>query len=255
MEELVDSVLAAAHPKLRERCDDQKILSVFDTIGAYDLDGLRAMLTERYDTIEVRLKQDDAAPATFLAQLRNRLEGSDAAGMEAAALPEVRLKRRRSCSENRSHSGAPSRCDFSQTDELELTDIARLLKQTSDTVHYLLCRASQLVPEPMLPAPSRGMHAPHRTSRDYQHDPTEVGLCKDLLAEIQSEREELEAKKTEVQQMHRQLLAEVKEERQKIINGLEDGRQVLDDLVLMSETRATNSLFCASPAPSPEDDF
>ena len=61
MEELVDSVLAAAHPKLRERCDDQKILSVFDTIGAYDLDGLRAMLTERYDTIEVRLKQDDAA--------------------------------------------------------------------------------------------------------------------------------------------------------------------------------------------------
>jgi hypothetical protein len=42
MEELVDSVLAAANPKLRERCDGQKILSVFDTIGIYDVDGVRA---------------------------------------------------------------------------------------------------------------------------------------------------------------------------------------------------------------------
>ena len=48
MEELVDSVLAAANPKLRERCDGQKILSVFDTIGVYDVDGLRAMLTGHF---------------------------------------------------------------------------------------------------------------------------------------------------------------------------------------------------------------
>ena len=71
MEELVDSVLTAANPKLRERCDGQKILSVFDTIGIYDVDGLRAMLTVRYDAIEARLEQDDAAPPTFLAQLKN----------------------------------------------------------------------------------------------------------------------------------------------------------------------------------------
>jgi hypothetical protein len=45
MEELVDSVLAAAHPKLRERCDGRKILSVFETIGAYDLDGLGGWLS------------------------------------------------------------------------------------------------------------------------------------------------------------------------------------------------------------------
>ena len=50
------------------------------------------------------------------------------------------------------------------------------------------------------------------------------------------------------------ILAEIQRERQLVLSGLEDGRQVLADLLLMSETRATNALFCASPAPSLEDD-
>ena len=40
VEDAVSSVLAAAHPRLRERCSESKIISVLeDDCGAYDING------------------------------------------------------------------------------------------------------------------------------------------------------------------------------------------------------------------------
>ena len=42
IEELVDNVLAGQHPKMRERCLVDRIVTVFeDSFGAYDIAGVR----------------------------------------------------------------------------------------------------------------------------------------------------------------------------------------------------------------------
>ena len=48
IEELIDVVLTGQHPKLRERCIVDRIVSVLeDTFGAYDAAGVRAVLADR----------------------------------------------------------------------------------------------------------------------------------------------------------------------------------------------------------------
>ena len=48
----MSSVLAAAHPRLRERCSESKIISVLeDDCGAYDIDDLQSVLETGFDTV------------------------------------------------------------------------------------------------------------------------------------------------------------------------------------------------------------
>ena len=48
-EELVGLVLAALHPRLRERCTESKILAVLEEgCGAYDIKTLRTLLETRH---------------------------------------------------------------------------------------------------------------------------------------------------------------------------------------------------------------
>ena len=50
IEELTDLVLIGQHPKLRERCIVDRIVSVLeDTFGAYDAQGVRAVLQLGWD--------------------------------------------------------------------------------------------------------------------------------------------------------------------------------------------------------------
>ena len=52
IEELIDLVLTGQHPKLRERCLVDRIVSVLeDTFGAYDAAGVRAVLADRRDEV------------------------------------------------------------------------------------------------------------------------------------------------------------------------------------------------------------
>ena len=47
-EELIELVLTGQHPKLRERCIVERIVSVLeDHFGAYDAAGVRAVLKDR----------------------------------------------------------------------------------------------------------------------------------------------------------------------------------------------------------------
>ena len=52
-EDIVSRVLAAAHPKLRERCSKEKILLVLEgNYAAYDADTLRSLaLLERHNSM------------------------------------------------------------------------------------------------------------------------------------------------------------------------------------------------------------
>ena len=51
IEELIDLVLTGQHPKLRERCIVDRIVSVLeDKFGAFDANGVRAVLANRSST-------------------------------------------------------------------------------------------------------------------------------------------------------------------------------------------------------------
>ena len=78
IEDIVDHVLAAAHPKLRSRCDRDRIVTVLEDQGAYDADGLRDLLTTRLDATVSLL--DGAAPAAFLSGLLRNVAGGHACG-------------------------------------------------------------------------------------------------------------------------------------------------------------------------------
>ena len=45
-DDIVGFVLAAAHPKLRERCNRERIVAVLEDQGAYDCDGIRDLLMQ-----------------------------------------------------------------------------------------------------------------------------------------------------------------------------------------------------------------
>ena len=62
MEELVDSVLEAAHPRLRELCQRDKIIAVFEDLGAFDQSGVRSQLEQQYAAVEQRIVVGGAAP-------------------------------------------------------------------------------------------------------------------------------------------------------------------------------------------------
>ena len=48
IEELVDTVLVGQHPKMRERCLVDRIVTVFeDSFGAYDIAGVKALLADQ----------------------------------------------------------------------------------------------------------------------------------------------------------------------------------------------------------------
>ena len=54
-DDIVGFVLAAAHPKLRERCNRERIVAVLEDQGAYDCDGIRDLLMTRFDaTLVIR---------------------------------------------------------------------------------------------------------------------------------------------------------------------------------------------------------
>ena len=71
LEDKVTAVIAAAHPKLRERCSESKIISVLEGEGAYDVDGLQALLgvPDSFNVLHDKLDQQGAAPLAFLALL------------------------------------------------------------------------------------------------------------------------------------------------------------------------------------------
>ena len=55
IEELIDLVLAGQHPKLRERCIVDRIVTVLeDTFDAYDAGGVRAVLVDRGRRVRAR---------------------------------------------------------------------------------------------------------------------------------------------------------------------------------------------------------
>ena len=58
IDEVVGLVLAAAHPKLRERCDESKVVSVLeDEYAAYDAVALRALLSTSFDAVAAVLDE------------------------------------------------------------------------------------------------------------------------------------------------------------------------------------------------------
>ena len=59
MEALVNTVLLAAHPSLRERCNAAKVVSVLEELGAYDSSALRSLLSSFTDTVAHKLKEED----------------------------------------------------------------------------------------------------------------------------------------------------------------------------------------------------
>ena len=82
VEDAVSSVLAAAHPRLRERCSESKIISVLeDDCGAYDIDDLQSVLETGFDTVVAKLEQRGAAPLAFVTLLKKQLvNGAEATG-------------------------------------------------------------------------------------------------------------------------------------------------------------------------------
>jgi len=87
VEDVVSSVLAAAHPRLRERCSESTIVSVLeDGCGAYDIDGLHSVLETGFDTVVAKLEQQGAAPLAFATMLKKRLvSGSPSAATGGVA--------------------------------------------------------------------------------------------------------------------------------------------------------------------------
>ena len=69
MEALVNTVLLAAHPSLRERCNAAKVVSVLEELGAYDSSALRSLLSSFTDTVAHKLKEEEAAPPALVAAL------------------------------------------------------------------------------------------------------------------------------------------------------------------------------------------
>ena len=67
--QLVDRVLAAAHERLQQRCDRDKIIALLeDEHGAYDDLALRVLFSRHaeYETIRQQLMEKGAAPPIFL---------------------------------------------------------------------------------------------------------------------------------------------------------------------------------------------
>ena len=62
IKELVDLALIGQHPKLCARCIVDRIATVFESHGAYDAAGVRALLAQRYDEVEAQLAEKQAAP-------------------------------------------------------------------------------------------------------------------------------------------------------------------------------------------------
>ena len=77
-DDIVGFVLAAAHPKLRERCNREQIVAVLEDQGAYDCDGIRDLLMTRFDATLVIL--EGAAPTAFLSSLLRNVVNDPAIG-------------------------------------------------------------------------------------------------------------------------------------------------------------------------------
>ena len=82
------AVIAAAHPKLRERCSESKIISVLEGEGAYDVDGLQALLgvPDSFNVLHDKLDQQGAAPLAFLALL-SKATNAGVASLTVGAAP------------------------------------------------------------------------------------------------------------------------------------------------------------------------
>ena len=83
------AVIAAAHPKLRARCSESKIISVLEGEGAYDVGGLHQALLNVPDSFSVlrdKLDQQGAAPHAFLALLSKEINAGVASLTVGAAL-------------------------------------------------------------------------------------------------------------------------------------------------------------------------
>ena len=74
MEALVNTVLLAAHPSLRERCNAAKVVSVLEELGAYDSSALRSLLSSFTDTVAHKLKEEEAAPPALVAALATHVD-------------------------------------------------------------------------------------------------------------------------------------------------------------------------------------
>ena len=61
IEELIDNVLVGQHPKMRERCIVDRIVSVLEAFGAYDAAGVNALLVDRCDEVDAKLAEAGAA--------------------------------------------------------------------------------------------------------------------------------------------------------------------------------------------------
>ena len=75
IEDVVDRVLATAHPRLRERCCGPRVVETIAALGAYDAADLRVLLENVpcYRRLEAQLEEADMAPPTFLALLAKAL--------------------------------------------------------------------------------------------------------------------------------------------------------------------------------------
>ena len=92
MEATISCALAAAHPRLRERCSESKIISVLeDDCGAYDVPGLSALLETGFDAVVAKLEQREAAPLAFATLLKKQLTSgaSSAAAGGGSSSPDV----------------------------------------------------------------------------------------------------------------------------------------------------------------------
>ena len=73
LESMVDLVLAGAHPRLRECCDRDRIISVLEAEGAFDADAVCLLLDKRFEATMGLL--GSAAPTTFLLSLHKHASG------------------------------------------------------------------------------------------------------------------------------------------------------------------------------------
>jgi hypothetical protein len=76
-EEVVERALAVAHPRLRERCIEAKIITVLvDECGVYDIEGLHALLEMGFDIVAAKMEEHGAAPLGFVTLLKKNLVSS-----------------------------------------------------------------------------------------------------------------------------------------------------------------------------------
>ena len=73
LESIVDLVLAGAHPRLRECCDRDRIISVLEAEGAFDADAVCLLLDKRFEATMGLV--GSAAPTTFLLSLHKHASG------------------------------------------------------------------------------------------------------------------------------------------------------------------------------------